>query len=85
MGTRFPAHNGQGIWSPPELAGKDVMILARGLDVQVIIAWRSGVIVICFRGTASMKNVVHDLQACTASCHLPSHTCLTVDSTAHSC
>ena len=51
-------------------------IFARCLDVQVIIAWGSGIIVICFRGTASMKNVVHDLQACrTASCQLPSHIC----------
>jgi len=31
---------------------------------QVTIAWGSGTIVICFRGTASMKNVLHDMKAC---------------------
>ncbi|CAL5227823.1 g10851 [Coccomyxa viridis] len=31
-------------------------------DTKVVIGWRAGIIVICFRGTASMKNVLHDLQ-----------------------
>ena len=44
---------------------------------QVIIAWGIGTIVICFRGTASMKNVLHDLKAWKFSycgCSLPMRT-----------
>jgi len=31
--------------------------------VQVLIAWGHNTIVVAFRGTASTKNVMHDLQA----------------------
>ena len=30
---------------------------------QVLIAWNDDTIVMAFRGTASMKNAMHDLQA----------------------
>ncbi len=30
---------------------------------QVLIAWNDDTIVVAFRGTASMKNAMHDLQA----------------------
>ena len=36
--------------------------------LQVIIVWGTGTIVICFRGTASMKNVLHDLKVCAFPC-----------------
>jgi hypothetical protein len=30
--------------------------------MQVLIAWGSSTLVLAFRGTASLKNVLHDLQ-----------------------
>ncbi|CAL8462126.1 g1657 [Coccomyxa elongata] len=39
-------------------------------DTKVLIAWNKDTIVVAFRGTASLKNVLHDLQAWRAA-HMP--------------
>ena len=39
----------------------------RSLDTKVLIGWSEGAIVISFRGTASFRNAISDLQVCSTS------------------
>ena len=45
----------------------------RSLDTKVLIAWSASMIVVSFRGTASMRNALADLQVPAPSCHCSAH------------